>query len=295
MTRYGKIEDESIESYHSNPALSHSKVSFFENNFPLTYHQKYTAKVLEPEGHKEHYDIGHAVEARLIGSEAYSKLVTVNTTWADFKSAAARQWRDEARAAGMIPFSPDNHKLVHRMYDAVMRNPDAVALLQAGTPQVTFRKKGRVVDVQCRCDWFGHAGAVLPSDGQETGPFDCDLKSIESLSPSAFIGFDKQAMQLGYHRAAVWYRYVIRAVFAEMAGEPEDALPFVKRYFIVVDKKEYPSCTVYTVPDVLLDAAERDLLANEPPGIVPRLISCYERNEWPDAPVRSEIEVPRWL
>lgn len=161
--------------------------------------------------------------------------------------------------------------------------------------QVTFRVKGKITDVQCRCDWWGHAGTVLPSDGKETGPYDCDLKSCASLAPSAFVGFEKHALQLGYHHAAIWYRYVIRMVLAELAGEPAESLPFVRRYFIAVDKKEWPSCCVYTLPEILLDTAERDLLAEDPPGTLPKLIACLASGVWPDAPTRKEIEVPKWM
>ncbi|MDZ4346320.1 MAG: PD-(D/E)XK nuclease-like domain-containing protein [Candidatus Binatia bacterium] len=281
--------------YHAQAALSHSKVKFFSENFPRDFHDKYIAKKLEPEKPNEAFDIGHAVEALLCGQDTFNALVQVNRQWPDFKTAAARQWRDECRKNEIVPLSQDNETLVTRMRDAVMRNPDAAALIAAGTPQVTFRVKGKITDVQCRCDWWGHAGTVLPSDGKETGPYDCDLKSCASLAPSAFVGFEKHALQLGYHHAAIWYRYVIRMVLAELAGEPAESLPFVRRYFIAVDKKEWPSCCVYTLPEILLDTAERDLLAEDPPGTLPKLIACLASGVWPDAPTRKEIEVPKWM
>ena len=294
--RYGRLDDEPIAEYHAAPAISHTKLSYFEDNFPATYHQKYIAKTLEPEDPKEHFDIGQAVESLLVGTDTYKKAVAVNRQWADFKSAAARAWRDETRAAGVIPLSQDNDALVHRMRDAVMRNPDAAALIAAGKPQVTFRSRGKHVAAQCRSDWFSHTGTTLPSDGAETGPYDCDLKTIESLAPAAFISFDKQAVQLRYHHAAVWYAYVIRRVFAEMYGDDEQTLPFVKRYFIVVDKKQFPSATVYTLPAVLWELAEVDLFRDyEPLGTVQRLVACYANNSWPDAPIRREIEIPRYI
>ncbi len=290
----GMLHNLPINDYHAAEAVSHSKVNFFGDNFPLTYKHKYIDKCLEPEGPKEHYDVGHACEALCDCQKSYDELVSVST-YPDFKTKEARLWRDSTRAAGMIPLSQDNDKLVHRMRDAVMRNPDAVALLAAGTPQVTFRCKLYGVYLQCRSDWFGHAGTTLPSDGSETGPFDCDMKTCDSLHPKAFVGFDKHALQLNYHHAAVWYRYVIRNVLAEIAGEPETSLPFVKRYFIAVDKKEWPSCTVYTLPDPLLELAEREMFGGDPLGVVRQLIECYAENKWPDAPVRKEITVPRWV
>jgi len=289
--RTGMLFDEDINAYHASEAVSHSKLNFFAENFPLTYKHKYIDKCLEPEGPKEHYDIGHAVEALLCGQKEFDALVSVSP-YPDFKTKEARQWRDWSRAAGIIPLSADNNALVHRMYDAVMRNPDAVALLAAGTPQVTFRSKVRNVYMQCRCDWYGPSGTVLPGDGMETGPYDCDLKTCDSLHPSAFIGFDKHALQLNYHHAAVWYAMQIRRVLAEIAGEPEATLPFVKRFFIVVDKKEWPSCTVYTLPEILFEVAYQALFADDPPGTVKRIMACFESGVWPDAPVRKEIANP---
>lgn len=287
-----------IEEYHGTDAITHSRVKFFSENLPITYRQKYIDKVLEPEEPKEHYDIGHACEALLIGTDTYGKTVAVCTQWQDFKSAAARQWRDENRKAGVIPLSKDNDALVHRMRDAVMRNPDAAAIIQASTPQVTFRTFNPdrdVVPAQCRVDFWCPNGVTLPSDGSEIGPLDADLKTFESLSPGAFLSFSKHAVQLKYHWAAVWYAFVIRRTLAKIAGEPEDQLPFVQRKFIVVDKKEYPSCTVFDLPQVLWDLAQLELFREEPTGAVRKLLGCYVRNDWPDAPVRAEIEMMKWM
>lgn len=298
--------DEPIDAYHAAPAISHSKVKYFRDNFALTYKQKFIDKILKPDAEKKHFVIGHAVECLLAyGEDKYAEQFVVHPATYLGKESQKKDapmidkpWNWNANAcldwaelnATRTILSPDEDTLIHRMRDAVMRNPDAAALIKAGTPQVTFRSRGRSVAVQCRSDWFGHEGTVLPSDGTATGPFDCDLKTIESLSPASFIGFDKQAADLGYHLAAVWYRWVIRRVLAEIGGCEEGSIPYVTRYFIVVDKKEWPSCTVYTLPGEMIEIAENVLLGtSEKRGLLPRLIECYESGSWSDAPIRSEV------
>lgn len=304
--KFGLITDELIAAYHQADAISHSKIQSFDDNFPLHFNQKYVVKIMAPEP-KKHFDIGNAAECLIshgetkyladypihpstyIGKDKQKRDVVKPWNW---NAAYCSDW--DRFTEGTTIISPDDDRLIRRMREAVMRNPDARALIEASTPQVTFRSKGTNVAVQCRSDFWCPAGVKLPSDGTETGPVDCDLKTIESLAPSAFIGFEKQALDLRYHHAACWYRSVIRRVLAEIAGVAEETLPFVKRYFIVVDKKEWPSCTVYTLPDILLEAAERALFSEEPQGIVPRLLACYAKNEWPDAPVRREVALSPW-
>ena len=291
----GMIPNEDIDTYHSSKAISNTKLKFFKDNFPLKYYQKYIAKVLTPEPRKAHFDFGHALEARVYGERAFEALVSISP-YNDYKKDAAKHWRNEQWAAGKIVLSPDEDLLCSRCYDAVMGNPDARAIVEASHPQVTFRAKLSTVAVQCRSDLWCPAGVTLPSDGFETGPFDCDIKTTESISPGAFMGFDKQACELGYHHAAVFYRYVIRLALAGQYAVEETEIPFVRRLFIVVDKQEWPSCTVYSLPDELLELAEKELIGTEyEPGILPRLVSCYRENSWPGAPVRKAIEPSGWI
>lgn len=311
--RYGIITDEPIEEYHSSGALSHSCIKFFRDNFPITYWQKYIGKTLAPEEPKKYFDIGNAAECLIAYGEggfhkkfcihpatyrapasAKKDAPIIDKPW-NWNANACNEWAD-VNGTGKTIISPADALLVGKMRDAVFRNPDAVALIKASTPQVTFRARGKSVSVQCRSDFWSHAGCVLPSTGEDTGPFDADLKTIEALSPSAFKSFDRQADELGYHLAQVFYRFVIRRVLAEIGGTPEDELPFVRRYFIVVDKKENPSCTVYTLPQVMIDEAESVLIGDsERVGLLQRLLGCYESGVWPDAPLTKEVEAPRRL
>jgi hypothetical protein len=262
---------------------------------------------------KKCFDIGNAIECLLsFGPAKFAELFIVHPETYEGKESqkkdaplidkpwnwnanACNEWAAE-HAAGRTIISTADMMLVFKMRAAVMRNPDARALIEASRPQVTFRARGKDVSVQCRSDFWSHEGTVLPSTGETTGPFDADLKTIESLSPAAFKGFDRQADELGYHLAQVFYRFVIRRVLAEIAGVPEVELPYVRRYFIVVDKKENPSCTVYTMPEVMLEEAEAVLLGDgEQQGLLQRLLECYRTGVWPDAPGMKEVEAPRRL
>lgn len=290
---FGIIPDEDIDVYHKTDAISSTKVKFFGENFPVHYWHKYIAKDCTPEPKKDHYEFGHALEARLGGEEFYRNVVAVSK-FPNWRTDEAKQWRKKQWDEGWVVIDKDDDKLVTRCYDAVMANPDARAIVEAAEPQVTFREKLNSVAVQCRSDLWLKEGITLPSDGLFTGMADCDIKTIDNLTPGAFTSFDKQVAELDYANAAVFYRYVIRLTLAKAAGVQETSIEFPRRLFIVVDKQEWPSCIVYQLPQALIEAAENDLIGTtEKRGLLPQLIEHYRTNNWPGAPVRKMIEPGR--
>lgn len=284
----GIVLNEGIEAYHASASISHSKLHFFSQNFASDYYAKYVAGFAEGEGHKPHFDFGHAVEARCISETEFRARVAVSP-YDEFRTNVSKDWRGEQWSAGRVVMKSAEAALVQKCFEAVMRNRDARAIIEGSTPQVTFRAQVGAICLQARSDFWSPAGVRL-HDGGETGPLDADLKTTDSLHD-----FDAQAVNLGYDHAAVFYRSVIRLVLARLGGVSEEELPFVSRRFIAVDKSQFPACTVYTLPEELLDIAEREVLGTpEEPGLLPRLISHYVTDTWPGAPERAELEVPYW-
>ena len=289
MNALGLIKSEPIDVYHASPAISHSKLQFFRENFAADYHAKYIAKTYPREARKEHFDFGTAVEARCISELEYKSQVAVSP-YDEFRTDLAKGWRNEMWAAKRIVLKRDAASLAMKCFEAVMRNPDARAIIEGSQPQKTFRVKLESVSLQNRCDFWANNGVTLPSDGTETGPLDADLKTCDSIHE-----FQKQSVDLGYDHAAIFYREVIRLTLARIAGVAADSLPYVRRMFIAVDKTQNPSCIVYDMTEELLRIADHEVIGDEDdPGLLHRLLGHYQANTWPGAPVRGEIAAPYW-
>ena len=270
---------ETNEQYHSNDAISHSKLELFRRR-PISYYRRFVGKTLaRPE----------ATEAFRIGSAAHCAVLEPDTFYARYamrpegidrrtKDGKAAFAQFEAENAGKVVIGSDELGDVREMAAAVAHHPLASQLLAAGKPELSWRvePKGGLA-LQCRTDWFNPAGCEL-SGGR---PYVADLKTVESLDSDAFRNFERACFSFGYHRQAGFYLPLI----TEIIGSP--VFDF---FFIAVEKAEPYGCAVYRLSDAATarghDETITDLL---------RLQNCIKSQQWPNLPNDlREIGLPKW-
>ena len=271
------ITTESIEDYHANAALSHSKLETFRRR-PALFFKKYIAKSLPQVEASSAFRIGSAAHTAILEPGQYGwryarKPDGIDRRTKDGKIAYAAF---EAENVGKIVISEDEHDQVSSMFDAVNLHKLASQLLSAGTAEVTWRTQGKM-PLQCRTDWFNPDGCDL-SDGR---PYVADLKTVESLDDEAFSNFEKSVFRYGYHRQAGFYSPLI----TEITGSP--VFDF---FFIAVEKVEPFGVAVYQLSD---DAVARgqDESIEDLRGIK----ACMDSGVWPNIEEKlHELGLPKW-
>ncbi len=273
----GMIKGEDIKLYHASDSAGHTKLEVLRDpdRGPLRYFLRYVAKTLPPPAAKSHFDVGSAFDTLLLeGEQAFAERVAVLPDDFNGRTNAGKALLEQHRAAGKIVLDGDEHRLVLAMMEAVRRNPDFVALLSAGAPQITFRTQFAKFSAQVRPDWWNHEGVTLPSGGPPVGPYIVDVKTAEDLDR-----FLRNRVDFGYDRQAALYREVVRMVLADIAGVHTEEIPAPTWFFGAVFKTAPVDTMVFRLSDddlgTAADEVREDLLL---------LKRCYERNEWPGSP-----------
>lgn len=148
---------------------------------------------------KDAFDVGHAAHDAVLGTGP--ELVIVDAT--DWRTNAAKEARDLARAAGKVPILPKTAEQVADMATALRQHPTASRLLHPTTGEAEvslfWRDEAYGVDRRGRVDWLRRPAA----DGRLIL---ADYKTCESAAPAA-IG--RAVINFGYYQQAAWYRDLI--------------------------------------------------------------------------------------
>jgi hypothetical protein len=221
----------------------------------------------------DHFDFGHAAHQLVLGVGDPIAIIDAD----DWRTKAAKEARDEARAAGHIPLLADDMLIVEAMADALREHPVANALLAPGTglPEQTLVWRDATTEVMCRAriDWLPHRTAgrrvIIP-----------DYKTCHSAEPEAL----RRAMaQFGYHQQADWYLTAARAL--GLAGA--DAA-----FVFICQEKVAPYLVTIFEPDpiALRIAAERNYMAR---AVYRR---CVEAGHWPAyVDDVAQLALPLWV
>jgi hypothetical protein len=290
----GVILGEPSDAYHANDAISSSQLLDLDP-CPALFFQKHVEKSV-PREESAVFDLGTATHSRLLeGMEAYWQRVAVHPptytnddgevkNW-NFGANKCKAFERLAKSQGKLCISEADHALIGRMYQATEQNRDAAALLQGGTPEVTFRFNAGPFRLQCRADKWHHAGVVLPSTGELTGPAIVDLKTCESIEH-----FRKHFATLRYYFRAEFYRMVVREVLAEKTGTPVHEIPLARFFFVAVEKSAPFRCEVFEMGP---DTSARGF--NEVQAKITTLRRCYASGKWLGSLAGVQtIDIPQW-
>jgi hypothetical protein len=170
--------------YHSDPALSSTGARWLLR-CPAMYQWRSTHSV-----HSDTFDLGKAAHARLL--KAGPGVVVVDApTW---QTKAARQARDEARGAGLVPLLADVDEQVTAMAEAARLDP-LIRMIFDGpgvAEQSLFWKHRSGLMCRARPDWTCTGRTKLL----------VDYKTTKSAAPD---DLPAAIARYGYHQQAAWY------------------------------------------------------------------------------------------
>lgn len=252
--------------YHNHHALSSTQARQI-----LESPARYKWALTQPARTSDAFDIGHAVHAKVLGVGATIVAFEFN----DWRTKAAQEARDDARAAGSTPLLAKDARTVDAMAEAVLAHPEARALFeQPGHAEASVFAHCNETDIDLRARFDYLPDFDLPE------PIAVDLKTTGTKATAREFG--KSIANYGYH---VQQGHYLDAL-ALAIGTRDIAMRFV-----VVEKNAPHFVAVHQLDDLYshigIDAA-RDARRT--------LRECLNTDTWP---TRLEdiqyIDAPTWL
>jgi len=136
----------------------------------------------------------------------------------DYRTTKAREARDTARAAGLVPLLPYQFDIVRAIAGSIRAHPIASEAFRGGEAEVTLIWFDPETAVPCKArpDYLpAHVRWIV------------DLKTAASANPRSW---RDQAYRLGYHARAAWY---LDGAATVLGQAPEE-------YWFVIVEKEPP-------------------------------------------------------
>lgn len=266
----GIYNDVPDEEYHRDPYVGGS-LSSTEARRILDSPARYRWWKDNGPEHSDVFDFGKAAHNLVLGAGAPIDKIDAD----DWRTKAAREARDESRAAGRVPILAADYQVVEAMAAAIQEHPVARALLDPhrGRPEVSlFWHHQTGVACRARVDLFPDvdAGRRLILG---------DYKTCANASNAAF---SKAAASYGYHLQADWYLEGVRT----LCGVDDPA-------FVFIAQEKTPP---YLVNVVELDATAMQIAHDRNRQAIDTFVACSESGEWPGYPTEvQQIALPRWV
>lgn len=274
ITTPGVYPDLTAEEYHADPVPGGSLSSTGARRLlPPSCPALFRHEQDTPQKPRRTFELGHAAHRLVLGDGP--DVITVD--YDDWRTKAAREARDEIRAAGAVPLLQHEGEELAAMANALRAHPIAGPLFIPGTGQAEvslFWQDNRAGTwLRARPDWVkGRApgGRLILAD----------YKTCRSAAPDAI---ERDVHAYGYHQQAAWYLDGIHAL-----GLGDYTAQFV---FVFQEKTAPYLITVCAIDDMTLriGAAKnrRALTAYQ---------QCRESGVWPgycddDIPY---ISLPAW-
>ena len=253
--------------YHAHPALSQSQAKVL-----LDCPARYRWQLDNPREDTTAFDVGTAAHSKVLGVGAEVVVIDADS----WRTKAAKDAADEARAAGHTPLLRAQADAVDLMAEAVLAHPFARAILETeGDAEqsawwVDEADDGTEVQCRARFDYVTTTNAGMPAV--------VDLKTTgKSAAPTAFA---RSAVDFGYDLQAAWYSHG----FEVITGQSPAFL------FIVVEKDAPHLVAVHALDEFFLERGER-LRRNA----INTYAACRAADEWPAHGDNLHILTPpRW-
>ena len=217
--------------YHSGgidtpgPQLSQSLIKLL---IPPSTPAHFQWRLTHPEGPKRVFDVGRAAHTYALGvgeemAACPDALLAVNGA---MTTKASREWCAEQRAAGIVPLTPADHRMVLDMADALVRHDRVAELLTDPTKRPEVSAYAPIPDA---------GGLWLRGRFDLLGGLLFDYKTSRCAHPDAF---RKSAWSYGYHIQDAAYRLLAELTLGEDPG------PMV---FVVQEKTPPYLCSTVTL------------------------------------------------
>lgn len=258
ITTPGRYSGIPADDYHGQltpaPSLSSSMARTLTKSCPAKmWHGSYLNPERETE-HKRTFEIGQAAHLMFLEPDDFVKRTEIVEA-DDYRTKAAQQARDAARAAGLIPLLPQERDMLLSMRVALMANPMARKAFEAGEAEATFvaREPETGVWLKARPDWIPHHGRWI-----------VDYKTCTSAHPDDVA---KAMWEHRYFQQDPFYRDVIA-----MSGAPRP-----EKTWFVFQEKEPP----YLVTVHVLDASDVTAGENLNAEAIRTFAECLLTGRWP--------------
>jgi hypothetical protein len=268
----GVYPDIPEDLYHRDPVPGGSLSSSGARKLlPPSCPAKFRYEMDHPAPPTESMELGTAAHKTVLGVGAPIKIIDAE----DWKTKAARDGRDAARAAGAVPLLPDEYLQVQEMALEIKRHPVASVLLDPGRGGAAEQSMFWVdpefgVWCRARLDWM-----PAPTPGRFLV---CDYKTTNSAAPEAI---RKHVSNFGYHIQADFYCAGIRALGIHEAPD-----------FLFIFQETSPP---YLITIVQLD--EDTMWAGEQARreALERYRDCTRANRWPGYTEEIQlVSLPPW-
>src|SRR5947207_11856418 len=203
---------------------------------------------------KTDFDIGVAAHLAVLEPERQADSIVLIEA-GDYRTTKAREARDAARAAGLVPLLPYQVDIVHAIAGSIRAHPIASEAFRGGEAEVTLIWQDSETGIPCKA-----RPDYLPAHGRWL----VDLKTALSANPRSW---RDQAYRLGYHARAAWY---LDAAAAVLGQTPEE-------YWFVIVEKEPPY--LVSVVSFDQDALGWGRIANR--KACERFAVAAAANDWP--------------
>ena len=244
----------SNRDYHADAALGSTSLKTLATKTPAHYQ----FDKAHPKS-SDAFDLGTVAHSLILEGDETGVEVHDFPAWT---TKAAKDAREETRAAGKIPMLAKEWAQVVAMRDAVMAHPQARMLFTGHlAEQSVFWEEDDML--KCRPDAW-HPGTLV------------DLKTARDANPNEF---GKVAHSFGYHQSAAHYIDGVKAATGE-------ELPF---HFVLVEKTEP---YLVSVVELDIEAVNIGRQLNDRAKRIYR--ECVESGVWPGYPSAELISLPMW-
>ena len=234
------ILDMDWDIYHADPcpepSLSASIAKTIWSKSPAHAWMQHPRNPARKEAGRADFDFGHAVHAVALENDR-SRFEIIDAD--NFRTKAAQEARDAARADGRVPLLRKEMDHVEAVADAVITSLQASPIAGAfadGKPEQTIIVKDNELWLRGRLDWLSNDHRTI-----------IDLKTTKtSASPHEF---ERQIFRMGYDIQAAMYLRLVSLV----TGVIPDF------YFVPVEVDEPYATSIIGAGETLLEAGERKL------------------------------------
>ena len=258
--------------YHADPVPGGSLSSTGARKLlPPSCPAKFRYEADNPPPPKEHFDYGSAAHRLVLGAGAEIAVIKAK----DWRTKAAQDERDAARAEGFLPMLAADYERVQAMAAALRADPVASALFnpERGKPEQSLFWQDRFTGVwrRARYDWLPEAGTrerlIIPD--YKT----CTAADLDSIA--------KSIANYRYYQQSDWY----------LDGALALGLDTDPAFVFVFQEKEAP----YVVTLVQLDADALRMGRELNRKAIGIYRNCCESGEWPGySDGIPHVSLPAW-
>jgi hypothetical protein len=272
-----------IEEYHAFDAVSSTRLNLFHES-PLAYFETYITKVMPPR-ESWAFDFGQAHHANMESKEIFDRYV-VPMEFKDFRTDAAKAWREKMTADRKLILTADELKAIGKMKARIEAHPIASQLIADTEAEVTWRRSFGKFTVQSRTDRFCEKPREIAIPSKP--PLQLDQWFVDFKSCTSIAQFLKNWINYGYARQKVFYENVILSCQSADATPGTD-IPRAQGFWIVSESEPPHECRVFSLGADSCNVAHAEVMMD-----LKLLRHCYESGEWSVPAKIEQLDYAPW-